>query len=131
MNSAFFTQQVSIQRTLVAQTFVDICEIKRVGTPTVDGRGIGIPTTTTNVQYNASNNIPCRIEPARAFYNDKDKFQVVVTNNYTLVLPYDIDVVETDQIIWNSKTFDIRKIILAGEMDAFVEILIFHTDKNN
>lgn len=131
MNSAFFTQQIGIQRTLVASTFVDTCEIKRVGTSTIDSMGVTTPATRTNVQYLATNNVICRIEPARAFMNDKDKFQTVVTDNYMMMLPYDIDVVETDEIIWNGKTFDIRKILLAGAMDAYVEVLLVHTTKNN
>ena len=131
MNSAFFTQQIAIQRTLVAITFVDTCEILRLGIATIDGRGITTPAARTNVQYNSSDDVICRIEPARAFMNDKNKFQVVVTDNYMLMLPFDVDIDETDEILWNSMTFDIRKIILAGEMDAYVEVLLVHTNKNN
>ena len=129
--STFFSRSVELQRMWVRRTLVDVCQITRLGVPTVDSRGISTPAAETNVQYEASDDIPCRIEVARAFMNDRDKFQPVVTDNYMLTLPYDLDIQETDNIHWNGKKFDIRKLILAGDMDAYAEALIVYTDKNN
>jgi hypothetical protein len=101
-----------------------------LGVPTVDSGGISTPAAETTVQYEASDDTPCRIEPARAFMNDRDKFQPVVTDNYMITLPFDVDIQDTDNITWNGIKFDIRKLILAGDMDAYVEALLVYTEKN-
>lgn len=124
----FFTKAVALQRSIVMKTLVDTCAITRLGVPTVDSRGISVPATEINVQYNASNDIPCRVEIARAFMNDRDRYQPVVTDNYMIILPHDVDIQDTDNITWNGRKFDIRKLVLAGDMNAFVEALIFYTE---
>ncbi len=128
--STFFSSAVALQRSLVFNTLVDTCLITRIGTPTVDSRGIATKSAETTIQYESSDDVPCRVEVARAFMNDRDKFQPVVTDNYMIVLPYDVDIQDSDNITWNGRKFDIRKLILAGDMDSYVEALIVHTEKN-
>ena len=127
--STFYNDQMAIIRSLTLDTLIDTCNIKRLGVSTVDGRGIATKSEPTDVTYNGSTDIPCRVDVARAFMNDRSFYQVVVTDNYSLILPYDIDIKENDNVIWKGTQFDIRKLILAGEMGAYTEAMIVHTDR--
>lgn len=128
--SNFFTQQLAIQRKILAPIFQDECEIKRIGGVSNSG-GIVTQGTRVNVQYNGEDTIPCMMDSARAFQNDKLKYQAVETDNYSIFLPHDVDLRDTDEIIWDGDTFSIRKIDRAGNLDAYIEALLFHTDKVN
>ena len=130
MDAAFFAKQMVIQRGFVELSLVDICEIKRILGVTVDQHGNTVHDARSNVQYNATNNIICRVEASRAFQNDRNKFQAITTDNFIIYLPHDIDLIETDEILYLGLTYSVRKIIYSGNMDAFTEALIYHTDKN-
>lgn len=126
----FYESQIDLIRDLTLQSMIDTCTIQRQGVSSVDSRGISTKNAPTIISYNGSTEIPCRIEVARHFMNDRDVYQVVVTDTYTLYLPHDIDVQETDNIIWNGYAYDIRKLVLAGNMGTYTEVMLVHTDKN-
>lgn len=127
--TTFYDDQMAIVRKLTLDTLIDTCNIKRLGVSTVDGRGIATKSTPTDVTYNGSTEIPCRVDVARAFMNDRTLPQVVVTDNYALFLPHDIDIQENDNVIWKEQQYDIRKLIRAGEMSAYTEAMIVVTDR--
>lgn len=126
-----FTPLVELQRELVKQLLVDTCKVyPATGTGYMNDRGVYIETTPASPRtYNGSEDIPCFVDEARAFFKDELKYQTTVTDNFYISFPSDFSLNESDEIVWQGDRYEIRKLIKAGNMDSVIEALIVNTSK--
>lgn len=126
-----FTPFVSLQRELVKQLLVDTCKVyPATGTGTVNDRGVYIETTPASPRtYNGSEDIPCFVDEARAFFKEELKYQTTVTDNFYISFPADFGIEESDEIVWDNHRYEIRKLIRAGNMDSLIDALIVNSSK--
>ena len=95
--------QLTRHRTVLSASLVDTCTIQR-RTPGNDGKG-GRPFTYSNLAMN----VPCRLAPGTFSIERTQGDKMVSVFDAIVTLAYNADVIETDRIIWNSRTFEVTK----------------------
>lgn len=76
-----------------------------------DGAGGWVEGVGTYLEYDGSTDIPCRLDPTR-HYRGGDVFgEELVVNEYTMWLPYGIDVAPDMWIEKDGERFEVRKLL--------------------
>lgn len=129
------TATLELMRAHALRLMWDTCQlIPKTGTArSVSASGILQQTPAAARTYNASPNIPCRIDLARAFRPGELKYQTTVVDNYNLELPHDVTINESDTVVIGGEYYEIRKLKVASDKDVTREALIFTlgTDHDN
>lgn len=102
----------------------DVCYIKFELVLPPDEYGV-IQRTWANRLYKFSERIPCRFDVFRGVYVEHFRFQPAVVDVYTLDLPYDMYVEDSDIVeLDDGRVFKIKRMINTQEWRAFNELLL-------
>lgn len=80
----------------------------------VDNGGVPMAAPDTYREYEGSDYIPARFDASRAFKSEFLPDQVIVATEYTLNIPTDCVVDDSDVVIYDNREFRIRKVHNAG-----------------
>ncbi len=87
---------------------------------------LGLPSfgAVTAKTWRGVTTIPCRKDESRSFVPDRLKAQVADVNSFTLELPYDAPITNSDVVVINGVRFEIAKLALATEIDVSTVALL-------
>ena len=109
-----------------------VCNIlPQVGTDVTIDKGIVRQTEATYREYNGSVDIPCRLDPSRAYRQANYEHDVATVFEYNLELPIGVDVEPTDKVIVGGKEFNIAKLTDVESYSITKSALLLGTNRYN
>lgn len=82
---------------------------------TVNSYGIVTQDAPVNRLYQASADIPCRIDTSSSYRPDGTPVQPTDVEEYSIEFPTDAPVIETDTLTINGKLYEIKKLTRASD----------------
>lgn len=80
-------------------------------------------------EYNDSTDIPCRVDPSRAYRQANYDMDIAVVFEYLLELPLGVEVETSDKVFINDREFNIVKLTDVESYAATKQALILGTDR--
>ncbi len=103
------TTQLALMRKQVRSLLPSVCNVGRRSI-TNDAGGLW-DESATNVSYESSTNIPCRVDPLRTHRDGSIVNQEILINDYVITLPYDFRIELNDLITYDGRSFQVRKLM--------------------
>jgi hypothetical protein len=94
---------------VIQDALPDKCRITPPAYTTVGAEGIPVETNPIPIVWRGETEIPCRIDQSTAFRPEQMYTQTIITNEYLLVLPFDVEVKpEYNVYLETGQKFEIR-----------------------
>ena len=126
-----FNSKLDIIKTIIENHFLPAtCKLKpQEGSNVVIMKGIVQQTDASYRVYKDKIDIPCRLDPSRAYRQANYEAEIAVTYEYILHLPLDVNVEPTDKVIVSNEEFNIVKLVDVESYAATKTALLLGTDR--